>query len=93
MVAVRSEWTGNSFVRLRRFTVGVFPEEADWPKEFDRKCAVRMFHYLTMRDGKIVSGEAMMDWVSMLSQMGAMPSPDKLREDFAAGRVVRKWAT
>jgi hypothetical protein len=75
------------------FTVGVVPEKADLPKEFERKCAIRMFHYLTIRDGKIVSGEAMMDWVSMLSQMGAVSPPEKVREDFeAVERVVKKWA-
>jgi len=74
------------------FTVGVFPEEAGWPKEFNTKpkCAIRTFHYLTMRDGKIVSGEAMMDWVSMLSQLGAIPSPEKIREDIEASGGVLK---
>ena len=75
------------------FTVGVLPEEADLPKEFDRKFAIRMFHYLTMRDGKIVSGEAMMDWMSMFSQMGVLPSPEKIREGFEAGHVLKMLTT
>jgi hypothetical protein len=72
------------------FTIGVFPEKAELPEE---KCgAIRMFHYLTMRDGKIVSGEAMMDWFSIFSQAGLVSSPEKLREAFEAGRVLSTWA-
>ena len=78
-------------------TVGVYPEGV-YPEDVlrrgaDRKCAIRTFHYLTLRDGKIVSGEAMMDWMSMLSQIGIMPPPEEMRAFLQrAGELKpRKW--
>jgi len=70
------------------FTVGVFPEEAGWPKELNKKpkCAIRTFHYLTFRDGKIVSGEFMVDWCSMASQLGLWPPPELLRDHYENAR-------
>jgi hypothetical protein len=93
LIAVRSEWAGNSSVRLLMFTVGTMPKvqrgmpaDPDYKIVAGKKCAVRTFHYLTFRDGKIVSGEFMVDWCSMASQLGLWPPPELLRDHYENAR-------
>ena len=44
----------------------------------------RAFHYYTMCDRKIASGEILIDWASGLASI-TFPPPEKIRERYEAG--------
>ena len=59
------------------------PQHSDPTDE--KRMYTRTFHYYTMCDGKIASGEILMDWASGFSSVGAFAPPEKIRECYEAG--------
>ena len=51
----------------------------------DMRMHTRTFHYYTMCDRKIASGEIMMDWASVFANLAALVPAEKFHERYEAG--------